>query len=160
MRMNVNQDIVKLGELIHDALLKFVTDNPDSPHEIYSRSLEGGCAVASAFLVRAIRNKLRIKADFVAAPSHAWVESGGIIYDPTAIQFDRYNAKGEEKSPKVKTLLVSESDFHPYQYRESKRITYINDCWPRGQRPRSFACDWTGLFPVFTWTGARKRRAA
>lgn len=159
--MQVNQDIVRLGELIHDALLDFVKNNTDVNHEIYSRTLEGGCAVASAFLVRAIRNRLRIKADFVAAPGHAWVESSGIIYDPTAIQFDKFNTKEEEKSPKVKTILKSDSDFYPYRYQETKRIRHINDEWPRGQRPKSFYIKWNNDVPFIGWVGRQARiRAA
>ena len=159
--MEVNQDIVKLGELIHDALQDFVKNNTEVNHEIYSRSLEGGCAVASAFLVRAIRNQLRIKADFVAAPGHAWVESNGIIYDPTAIQFDKYNATPQERSPKCKTLLKSEATAYPYGEPETKRIWYINDCWPKGQRPSSFSIVWNNGVPLISWRErVRKQRAA
>jgi hypothetical protein len=159
--MKVNQDIVKLGELIHDALQDFVKNNLEVDHEIYSKTLEGGCAVASAFLVRAIRNQLRVKADFVAASGHAWVESGGLIYDPTAIQFDKYNANLEERSPKVKVLLKSDSDFYPYRHQETKRIRHINSYWPRGQRPSSFSIVWNNGVPFISWLGRQaKVRAA
>lgn len=159
--MEVNHDIVRLGELIHDALLDFVKNNTDVDHEIYSKTLEGGCAVASAFLVRAVRNQLRVKVDFVAASGHAWVESNGIIYDPTAVQFDKYDATPVERSPKCKTLLKSESDIYPYRHQETKRIKHINTYWPRGQRPSSFSCVWNNGVPFISWLGRQARiRAA
>jgi len=135
--MEPNQDIVRLGEVIHDALVDFVDQHPNML-EVYPLSLEGGCAIAAAFLTRAVRNRLGLKARFAANTGHSWVECEGFIYDPTAKQFSM-------TYPKVKVIDlkdIDEDDPYPYGRVETCRISHINKTWPRGQQPQRLRLDW------------------
>lgn len=155
--MSPDQRIIELGKAIHDALQDFVERNPDML-EIYSDNLEGGCAIAAAFLTRAIRNKLRVKASFAANTGHAWVESGGFIYDPTARQFLDFR-----DGPKVNVMALSdvdEDDPYPYGRLDTRRIFTINSEWPRGQRPNRLRLFWNPNGTATFQMANRIRRAA
>lgn len=79
-----NPILIQVGEAIHDALLHFaqVSDKPDW---VWT-NLEGGCAIAANFLTQEAQ-KRHIPAVLMAGNGHAWVESQGLIYDPTVIQY-------------------------------------------------------------------------
>jgi hypothetical protein len=84
MSTSANHILIQLGEKIHDALLHFaqVSDKEDW---VWT-NLEGGCAIAGYFLTKEAQ-KRKIPATFMVGYGHAWVESEGLIYDPTVCQF-------------------------------------------------------------------------
>jgi hypothetical protein len=128
----IHDGLVKLGEIIHDAMLAWAKENDSW---IFYPSLKGGCAVGSALLVRQAKYWLGIKANFVAGWSHSWVEYDGYIYDLTATQYGCPD--------KVRVLPIAQvNEASIYASVDTRKISFVNQTWPRGQRPKEFQLVW------------------
>lgn len=127
----MNKDIVQIGEAIHDALRKFVSEHEG--WDIYE-NLSGGCAIASYFLVQHVKKQLSLIMEFKANSGHAWAERAGYVYDITYCQFD-------DTSPKV--YVIPEAKKEDCHYNDDgKDLHHIQTTWPTAQRPRNYRLRW------------------
>jgi len=126
--------IIALGKKIHRAMKESC---------LWCHDLCGGCAVGSALLVSAAKEKLGINMRFCATTYHAWAEYRGVVYDITACQFD---SVGEVLTLRKQSIQSDKEAWYVRNYYlnndRNKSIHHVNRTWWKEQRPCNFGLQW------------------
>jgi hypothetical protein len=137
--MKKNQQLISLGEQIHDAMKKFgaVRRTVSSPMPASVAPNMCGACVAASYLMAQEATKRGIPCEMIASEEHAFTMHDGLIYDPTYIQFEIPGyQEPSDYSTKVKVWepgKIPEWVAHKYHSRfktTKESVRWIKDTYP------------------------------